>query len=97
MTLSVKDHNNRVPLEGTMGVIEAGRERLIKSLSLSSPALVFPMQVEEEESELLETDSRWIFYADEALTYGLELVYLAEEELFGEVAREMGLLQAKGG
>ncbi len=34
-------------------------------------------------------DSRWVFYADEALSYGLELVYLVEEDLFNEVAKEL--------
>jgi hypothetical protein len=29
-----------------------------------------------ESEEELERDSKWIFYADEALSYALELVYL---------------------
>lgn len=28
--------------------------------------------------EMCENDSAWVFYADEALSYGLELVYLVE-------------------
>jgi hypothetical protein len=47
------------------------------------------MAIEEEEDEQLEQDSRWIFYADEALSYGLELVYLIEEEVFNELAKEL--------
>ena len=34
------------------------------------------------------SDSAWIFYADEALSYGLELVYLIEEEIYKEVERD---------
>lgn len=30
-----------------------------------------------------EEEAKWIYYSDEALSYGLELVYLVEEELFG--------------
>ena len=33
------------------------------------------------------TDSAWIYYADEALSYALELVYMIEEELYKEVER----------
>lgn len=44
---------------------------------------------EEEDEEVLENDSKWIFYADEALSYGLELVYLVEEEIFSEFTREL--------
>lgn len=43
--------------------------------------------MEEDEEEQMEQDSRWIFYADEALSYGLELVYLIEEEIFSEVGK----------
>ncbi len=56
---------------------------------MSSPGLLFPQVVEEDEEELLEVDSKWIFYADEALSYGLELVYLIEEEIFSECAKEL--------
>ena len=37
--------------------------------------------------EMCEHDSAWVFYADEALSYGLELVYLVEEDLYSELAR----------
>jgi len=37
---------------------------LINTLSLSSPSIIFPTLVEEDEDELLDTDSKWIFYAD---------------------------------
>lgn len=33
--------------------------------------IIFPLAVDEDEDEQLERDSRWIFYADEALSYGL--------------------------
>ena len=35
------------------------------------------------------TDSAWIYYADEALSYGLELSYIIEEEIFMECAKEV--------
>lgn len=38
---------------------------------------------------MCETDSAWIFYADEALSYALELVYLVEEDVYSEVAKEL--------
>jgi hypothetical protein len=40
----------------------------------------------EREHEICEVDSAWIFYADEALSYALEIVYLVEEDLFAELA-----------
>jgi hypothetical protein len=40
-------------------------------------------------------DSAWIFYADEALSYALELVYLIEEDLFIEMAKEIRKFMAK--
>jgi hypothetical protein len=40
--------------------------------------IIFPLVADEGDEEQLENDSRWIFYADEALSYGLELVYLVE-------------------
>lgn len=43
-----------------------------------------------------EEESRWVYYADEALSYGLELVYLVEEELFSELARDLRKLTIKG-
>jgi hypothetical protein len=89
LTLSVYDHNSQVAARDTLPIIAEGRKRLIRTLSLSSPALVFPQAVEEEDEELLEQDSRWIFYADEALSYGLELVYLVEEDLFNEMGKEL--------
>jgi hypothetical protein len=50
---------------------------------------MFPQIVEEDEDEFLDQDSKWIFYADEALSYGLELVYLIEEEIFNEIAKDI--------
>ncbi len=89
MTLSIKDHNCLVPKEETLELVKEGKSKLIRNLSLSSPMIIFPMAIEEEEDEQLEQDSRWIFYADEALSYGLELVYLIEEEVFNELAKEL--------
>lgn len=89
LSLSIKDHNCQVPLPHTLLIIAQARKRLIRNLSQSSPAIVFPMVVEDDEEDQLEMDSRWIFYADEALSYGLELVYLIEEEVFSELAKEL--------
>lgn len=89
LTLSVLDHNWQVSPQQTLALIAEGKQRLIRTLSLSSPALLFPQVVEEEEDELLDQDSKWIFYADEALSYGLELVYLIEEEIFNEMAKDL--------
>ncbi len=36
-----------------------------------------------------EEEAKWIYYSDEALSYGLELVYLIEEELFGELVKDL--------
>ena len=44
----------------------------------------------------IEEESRWVYYADEALSYGLELVYLVEEELFSELAKDLRKLMIKG-
>ena len=38
---------------------------------------------------MCEHDSAWVFYADEALSYGLELVYLVEEDLYTEMAKDI--------
>lgn len=71
LTLSIKDHNCLIPKEETLNIIREGKARLIKSLSQSSPMIIFPMVPEDGEEEQMESDSRWIFYADEALSYGL--------------------------
>lgn len=89
LTLSVRDHNWQVSASETLALISEGKQRLLRTLALSSPALLFPAVVEEDEEELLEVDSKWIFYADEALSYGLELVYLIEEDIFNECAKEL--------
>jgi hypothetical protein len=89
LTLSVRDHNWHVPMDDTLSLIAEGKQRLLRTLALSSPGLLFPQVVEEDEEELLEVDSKWIFYADEGLSYGLELVYLIEEEVFSECAKEL--------
>jgi hypothetical protein len=78
----VRDHNWQVDLCETLSLVAQGRQRLLRTLALSSPTLLFPQLVEEDEEELLDQDSKWIFYADEALSYGLELVYLIEEDIF---------------
>ena len=75
LTLSTVDQNVRVREEQTMRVVAEGKERLLECLSQGSPGIVFPKAVRESEEEL-ERDSKWIFYADEALSYALELVYL---------------------
>lgn len=38
---------------------------------------------------MCETDSAWIFYADEALSYALELVYLVEEQIYTEMVKDL--------
>lgn len=38
---------------------------------------------------MCEHDSAWVFYADEALSYALELVYLVEEDIYMEVGKEL--------
>ena len=75
LTLSIVDQNVRVREEQTMRVVAEGKERLLECLSQGSPGIVVPKAVRESEEEL-ERDSKWIFYADEALSYALELVYL---------------------
>jgi hypothetical protein len=89
LTLSVKDHNCLVPLAETMDTVREGKKRLINNMGHSSPSLIFPLIIDEDDEDLLEQDSRWIFYADEALSYALELVYLIEEEIFSEMGKEL--------
>lgn len=48
LTLAVHDHNTRIPPHRTLPVIAQGKERLIKTMSLSSPGLVFPAAVADE-------------------------------------------------
>lgn len=88
LTLSIVDQNVRVREEQTMEVVAAGKERLLQCLSQGSPGIVFPRAVKETEEDL-ERDSKWIFYADEALSYALELVYLVEEDVFAEMGRDL--------
>ncbi len=57
-------------------------------MSLSSAEIVLPHAAKKCEDEI-ERDSKWIFYADEALSYSLELVYLIEEDIFSEVGRDL--------
>ncbi len=51
----------------------------------------------DEVEDYIENDSKWISYADEALSYALEFTYLIEEDLFTELTREikaLGLMEA---
>lgn len=45
---------------------------------------------------MCDNDSAWVFYADEALSYGLELVYLVEEEIYSELAKELRKISLRG-
>ncbi len=69
-------------------------ERLHESREKFSWVYVANKDVEEELDT--EEESRWVYYADEALSYGLELVYLVEEELFSELAKDLRKLMIKG-
>lgn len=75
-----------------MQVVAAGKERLLESLGQGSPGILFPRAA--RESEELERDSKWIFYADEALSYALELVYLIEEDIFAEIGKDLSALRS---
>lgn len=44
---------------------------------------------------MCENDSAWIFYADEALSYALELVYLVEEDIYTEMTKELRKIMVK--
>jgi hypothetical protein len=45
LTLSVKDNNLLVKIDETLKFIDQGKKRLVNTLSLSSPAILFPLQV----------------------------------------------------
>ena len=47
-----------------MAIIKDGKQRLINNMGQSSPGLIFPMIIDEDEADQLERDSRWIFYSD---------------------------------
>jgi hypothetical protein len=49
LTLSVRDHNWQVTPPETLPLITQGKDRLVRTLALSSPALLFPQVVEEGE------------------------------------------------
>jgi hypothetical protein len=81
-------------VEESQGQEKPLTERLQESWERFSWVYVANKDVEDELDT--EEESRWVYYADEALSYGLELVYLVEEELFSELARDLRKLTIKG-
>ena len=49
----------------------------------------------ENYEEFYLSDSQWVLYSDEALSFALELGFLIEDEIFCEVTDEMNLITHK--
>ena len=49
----------------------------------------------ENYEEFYMSDSQWIYYADEALSFGLELGFLIQDEIFCEFTDEVNLITHK--
>lgn len=76
VTLSMKNHNRSVPLERSQPLITQAKEKVMEILTDDTDINVKILR--ENFHEMCENDSAWVFYADQALSYGLELVYLVE-------------------
>ena len=87
------NHNKPVPESKSDTIVMEAKDKVVEILADDTD--INAKILRENFHEMCETDSAWIFYADEALSYALELVYLVEEDIYSEVAREMRRIAVK--
>ena len=87
LTLSTIDQNRPLNHKDARQLMQQGKNKLLGILDDMSDHS--EKMLKQNYEEMCYTDSAWIYYADEALSYGLELSYIIEEEIFMECAKEV--------